>query len=294
MPTTVFREPPPRALRRASSIAEARGAIAEARARGARVGFVPTMGFLHEGHLHLVDEARRRADFVVMSIFVNPLQFGPNEDFSRYPRDESGDVAKAASRGVDLLFTPLVDEMYASQRVVSVVADGPDRRWEGAVRPGHFAGVLTVVTKLFNIVQPDVAVFGQKDYQQATLVRALVRDLDFPIELVVAPTVREPDGVAMSSRNSYLSEQERVRARVLSSSLRAVAAAFASGETSADGLAAVGRALIDAEPSVSVDYLAVVDPDRLEPVERAVRGSVVLLAARVGKTRLLDNVVLGG
>ena len=175
----------------ATTIAEARTALAAARARGDRVGFVPTMGFLHEGHLRLVDEARRRSSFVVMSIFVNPLQFGPTEDLARYPRDPGGDAGKATRRGVDLLFTPSADEMYPAQRVVTVVPEGIDRRWEGEIRPGHFAGVLTVVAKLFNVVRPDVAIFGQKDFQQATLVRAMVSDLDFPIELVVAPTVRE-------------------------------------------------------------------------------------------------------
>ncbi|MFL5575369.1 MAG: pantoate--beta-alanine ligase [Gemmatimonadaceae bacterium] len=278
----------------ARTVAEARRAIAEARARGARVGVVPTMGFLHEGHLRLVDEARRRADFVVMSIFVNPLQFGPSEDFSRYPRDAAGDAAKAASRGVDLLFTPSREEMYAEGRVVTVVPAGLDARWEGEVRPGHFAGVLTVVAKLFNILLPDVAVFGQKDFQQAALVRAMVRDLDFPVEIVVAPTVREPSGLALSSRNSYLSPEQHGRAVALSRSLRAVAATFDAGERSAAALRGVGLAVLEGEGGIVVDYLAVVDPERLEPVERTERGSVVLLAARVGATRLLDNLVLGG
>ena len=280
-------------MRTVATVAEVRARVAEARALGSRVGFVPTMGFLHEGHLRLVDEARRRADFVVMSIFVNPLQFGPSEDFSRYPRDAEGDAAKAAGRGVDLLFTPSGGEMYASGRAVRVVAEGLDQRWEGAVRPGHFAGVLTVVAKLFNIVRPDVAVFGQKDFQQATLVRALVRDLDFPIDLVVAPTVREPDGLAMSSRNSYLGADQRRRALALSRALRTVAARFDAGARDAGALLAAGRDVLDAEGEIRVDYLALVDAERLEPVGRAASGHVVLLAARVGATRLLDNVVLG-
>jgi pantoate--beta-alanine ligase len=257
------------------------------------VAFVPTMGFLHDGHLQLVDEARQRADFVVMSIFVNPLQFGPSEDFSRYPRDAEGDAAKAASRGVDLLFMPATEEMYGARRVVSVMAEGLDRRWEGEIRPGHFAGVLTVVAKLFNVVQPDVAVFGQKDFQQAALVRALVRDLDFPIDLVVARTVREPDGLAMSSRNVYLSEAERARALALSGALRAVSRSFAAGERDGRVLEQVGRRVIDEVGGITVDYLALVDAERLEPVVSATAGDVVLLAARVGATRLLDNQVLG-
>ena len=198
-------------MRTVETVTSVRDAVRTARRAGARVAFVPTMGYLHDGHLSLVDEARRRADFVVMSIFVNPLQFGPTEDLARYPRDPDGDARKAASRGVDLLFAPGPDVMYPREPEVRVTPRSLDRRWEGEVRPGHFAGVLTVVAKLFNIVQPDVAVFGQKDVQQATLVRAMVRDLDFPIDVVVAPTTREPDGLAMSSRNSYLDADARRR-----------------------------------------------------------------------------------
>ncbi len=278
-------------MRTVSRIAELRAAVGDARARGACVGFVPTMGYLHEGHLRLVDRARERCDLVVMSIFVNPLQFGPTDDLARYPRDPQGDAAKAASRGVTLLFTPDASELYSAARAVSVEPVALADRWEGAVRPGHFAGVLTVVAKLFNIVRPDVAVFGRKDYQQAAIVRALVRDLDFPIEIDVAPIVREPDGVAMSSRNSYLSAEERVRARSLSRALRHVRAAFEAGDRAVERLVAAGtRAL--GEDAV-VDYLAVADADTLEPLTTARAGAVVLLAARVGATRLLDNAILG-
>jgi len=280
-------------MRTVSSIADARGAVAAARGRGATIGFVPTMGFLHDGHLRLVDEARRRCGFVVVSVFVNPLQFGAGEDLARYPRDEAGDAAKAAARGVDLLFLPHADAMYPTGASTTVVPAGLDRRWEGAARPGHFTGVLTVVAKLFNIVQPDVAVFGQKDVQQATIVRAMVRDLDFPVAIVVVPTVREPDGLAMSSRNSYLLPDERERARVLSRALHAVAASYAAGVRSGRELDAVGRGVLEGEPGVHVDYLAVVDPRTLEPVEEAGPESVVMVAARVGKTRLIDNLALG-
>ena len=274
-------------------IAEVRAAVGAARAEVKRVGFVPTMGFLHDGHLSLVDEARRRAAFVVMSIFVNPLQFAPTEDLARYPRDPAGDSAKAAGRGVDLLFTPEVDEMYPREMRAEVIPTALHRRWEGAVRPGHFAGVLTVVAKLFNIVQPDVAVFGQKDVQQATLVRAMVEDLAFPTEIVVAPTTRENDGLAMSSRNSYLSPDERQRALALSRALFAIRDGFRRGERRAEILLSTGRAVLDDEPSVGIDYLAVADGETLEPVEHADARSVAMIAARVGRTRLIDNIVLG-
>jgi pantoate--beta-alanine ligase len=279
-------------VRTIERIAVLREALAARRRAGERVALVPTMGFLHEGHLQLVNEARQRADVVVMSIFVNPLQFGPGEDFERYPRDVAGDRAKAESRGVDLLFTPSVAEMYAGPRQVTVTPGALAERWEGAVRPGHFAGVLTVVAKLFNIVQPDVAIFGQKDIQQATLVRAMVRDLDMPVELVVAPTVREPDGLAMSSRNSYLSPDERGRALALSRALREIAARAARGTRDAAELSGAGRAVLSAEAGIVVDYLAIVDPETLEPAAGATPGSIAMVAARVGRTRLIDNVIL--
>jgi len=274
-------------------VAELRAAVARARASGQRIGFVPTMGFLHEGHLTLVDEAKRRAGFVVMSIFVNPLQFAPTEDLSRYPRDAAGNEAKSAARGVDLLFTPGVDEMYPRERRVDVVQRALHARWEGAVRPGHFAGVLTVVAKLLNIVQPDVTIFGQKDVQQATLVRAMVEDLNFLSEIVVAPTTREADGLAMSSRNSYLDERERATATVLSRALFAMRNAFRHGERRAESLLSAGREIIDGERAVTIDYLAIADPVTLEPVQDADERSVAMVAARIGRTRLIDNVVLG-
>lgn len=274
-------------------IAELRAAVARARSKGARIGFVPTMGFLHEGHLSLVDEAKRRAEFVVMSIFVNPLQFAPTEDLSRYPRDADGDAAKSSARGVDLLFTPGVDEMYPRERRVEVVPRALHARWEGAVRPGHFAGVLTVVAKLLNLVQPDVTVFGQKDVQQATLVRAMVEDLDFASEIVVAPTTREADGLAMSSRNSYLNPAERASATVLARALFAMRDAFRRGERRVESLISTGRSVLDGERAAVIDYLAVADRATLEPVQDASKDSIAMVAARIGKTRLIDNVVLG-
>jgi pantoate--beta-alanine ligase len=285
-------------MRTVTTVAELRAELARARADaavlgGGRVALVPTMGYLHEGHLALVDEARRHGDVVAMSIFVNPLQFAPTEDLARYPRDLAGDSAKARGRGVDLLFTPESAEVYPREPRVRVVPGPLADRWEAAVRPGHFAGVLTVVAKLFHLFQPDVAVFGQKDVQQATLVRAMVRDLDFPIEIVLAPTVREPDGLALSSRNVYLSPDERRRALALSGALRRIEALYGAGERDAAVLAREGYAVLDAEPGVAVDYLAVADAETLAPLERVEDGAVAMVAARVGATRLIDNVLLG-
>lgn len=280
-------------MRHIETIAELRAAVAAARVRGARIAFVPTMGFLHEGHLRLVDEAKSRAGCVVMSLFVNPTQFGPNEDFSRYPRDLSGDSAKAEGRGVDLLFVPQVSEMYPTPPSLHVAADDLPARWEGEIRPGHFSGVLTVVAKLFNIVGPDIAVFGRKDFQQATLIRRMVRELNFPIEIVVAATVREADGLAMSSRNTYLDPSARANALALSESLRAASRAFAAGERDGDRLTTIGRESLSRHPDVRVDYFAVVDPVEMKAVSTAADDSVAIVAARVGPTRLIDNMILG-
>ena len=273
-------------------IPEVRNVVAAARARGKRIAFVPTMGALHEGHLRLIDTARKAADFVVVSIFVNPLQFGPNEDLAKYPRDIDGDTAKVRSRGADVVFIPEVAEIYPpGGRRVRIVPVGLDERWEGAARPGHFEGVLTVVAKLFNIVLPDVAVFGQKDAQQVAVVRAMVRDLDLPLQIVVAPTVREPDGLALSSRNVYLSPDDRRRALALSRALFSIQAAFGRGERDARALEQEGLAVLGRD-SIAPDYLAVVDPETLATVSTAEPGCIVLVAARVGPTRLIDNIAL--
>ena len=280
-------------MRQIDTIAGVRAAIAAARAGGQRIGFVPTMGFLHEGHLRLVDEAKRATGCVVMSLFVNPTQFGPAEDFSRYPRDLSGDAAKAEGRGVDLLFVPSVSEVYPTPPSLHVMADDLPTRWEGEVRPGHFSGVLTVVAKLFNIVAPDVAVFGRKDFQQATLIRRMVRELNFPIEMVVAPTIRERDGLALSSRNTYLDAAARANGLALVKSLRAVTTAFADGERLGSRLGEIGRETLATYPDVRVDYFAVVDPTAMKPVDTATADSIAIVAARVGPTRLIDNMILG-
>jgi pantoate--beta-alanine ligase len=262
------------------------------RAGGRRIGLVPTMGYLHEGHLALVDLARRESDSVVLSIFVNPLQFGPAEDLARYPRDFPRDRALASGRGVDLIFTPTVEAMYPPGSEVRVLPGSAAERWEGAARPGHFTGVLTVVAKLFHLVEPDVACFGQKDIQQLTLVRQMVRDLDWPVQIAVAATVREPDGLALSSRNAYLGPDDRRRAAVLSSALRAAHEAWRAGETRAAALEARIRERLGSEPEVAVEYIAVAEPETLSPVETANAGTVVAIAARVGGTRLIDNVIL--
>jgi len=261
------------------------------RARGRRIGFVPTMGFLHQGHLQLVDRAKQRADRVVMSIFVNPLQFSPTEDLAQYPRDLERDRTLAAEREVDCLFVPDRAAMYPTEPLVRISPGPMADTLEGAARPGHFAGVLTVVAKLFHIVEPDIAVFGRKDFQQAMLVRRMVADLDFGLEIDVAPTVRELDGLALSSRNTYLKGDDRRAALALSRALRTVEQAWRSGEADAKALQRRGMQTLMA-PGVTPRYLELVD-EQIRPVARADARTVVLIAAQVGTTRLIDNVVLG-
>jgi len=250
------------------------------------------MGYLHEGHLHLVDRARELADRVVVSIFVNPLQFGPHEDLGRYPRDLPRDRTLADARGVDCLFVPAAAAMYPPPELLVRVVPGPVAdTLEGMARPGHFTGVLTVVAKLFHIVEPDVAVFGRKDFQQAMLVRRLAKDLDLPSTIDVAPTVRELDGLALSSRNSYLNPDERRSALALSRALRTLEQTWRAGEADPLKLQRAGLEALHA-PGVIAEYCALVDED-LQPVTRVTARTVAVVAARVGKTRLLDNVVLG-
>lgn len=276
-----------------TTIADLRHALADLRRRGDRIALVPTMGFLHEGHLGLVDAAREVADQVVLSLFVNPLQFQPGEDFERYPRDLARDRALAEARGVRILFAPEAAEIFGTGDATRVVPGEAARRWEGEFRPGHFEGVLTIVAKLFHIVQPDVAVFGQKDIQQAILIRRMVAELDFPVRMIIVPTSREPDGLARSSRNVYLTPEDRAVALAIPGALRAVEAAFERGERDADELRCIVRRVLEAAPGLVTDYIAVVDPDRLAPVVEVDAGTVVAIAARVAGTRLIDNVVLG-
>lgn len=283
------------AMTRVASVTETRAAVAAVRERGSPVALVPTMGALHAGHAALMDAARRRAGFVVASIFVNPLQFGPSEDLSRYPRPIERDMAVAESHGVDLLFVPSVEEMYGAVNGSGIrVSAGPaGALLEGTHRPGHFDGVLTVVAKLFNIVRPDIAVFGQKDIQQFTLVAAMIRELDFPIELIRVPTVREEDGLALSSRNVYLTSAERADAAAIPAALRSIGAAWRSGETDPSVLEGIGRERLAGVAEGRIDYLSVLDPVSMQPVPEAVPGSVVATAVRFGTTRLLDNMILG-
>ncbi|TDE42346.1 pantoate--beta-alanine ligase [Nonomuraea mesophila] len=254
---------------------------------GGEVALVPTMGALHEGHQALIRQARARADHVVVSIFVNPLQFSPDEDFSRYPRTFEADLDVCRAEGVDVVFHPAVEDMYAPDRQVGVSAGRMGSIVEGAARPGHFDGVLTVVLKLFNVVQPGLAVFGQKDAQQLALIRRMVADLDLPIEILDVPTVREPDGLALSSRNRFLSEDDRRVALALSRALRAGAAELTPSE-----IRAAAREVLDAAgPELDVDYLVLVDPATFAEVDETYDGMAVLaVAARVGATRLIDNV----
>jgi pantoate--beta-alanine ligase len=270
-----------------------RTASAGLRAERGSLGFVPTMGFLHEGHLHLVRAARARAGAVAMSIFVNPLQFGPGEDFTRYPRDPARDRGLTEAAGVDLLWTPSQAEMYPEAPRVTVDPGPMAEAYEGAVRPGHFAGVLTVVLKLLAVVRPDVAMFGRKDVQQAALVRRMAADFDLPVEIVVAPTVREADGLALSSRNVYLDAEARRRAGLLSRALAAGVERFRRGERDGAALARAARTVLEAEPAIAVDYVACIEPSSFTAATRADDRSVLAVAARVGGTRLIDNVVLG-
>jgi pantoate--beta-alanine ligase len=272
---------------------DTRAACDDARARGDRVGFVPTMGALHAGHLALATEARRRAGFVVASVFVNPMQFGPNEDLARYPRDLEGDVGKLASVGVDLVFAPGADRMYPPGDETRVRVGATAAPLEGLHRPGHFEGVATVVTKLLGAVGPCVAVFGRKDYQQLLVVRRLVADLFLAVQIVGHAIVREPDGLAMSSRNAYLSSDDRARALAIVRGLDAAARRFAGGERGARVLEQIVRASVQ-PVAASIDYVEVRDADTLSAIEGDVAARAVLaVACRVGTTRLIDNVVLG-
>lgn len=269
-----------------------RAACRALRKNGHTLGLVPTMGALHAGHIALVRAARAQCDIVAASIFVNPTQFGPNEDFAKYPRTFEQDCALLESEGVALVFAPQPQEMYPAGASTFVEVEGVGDRLDGASRPGHFRGVATVVAKLFHIAAPDKAFFGQKDAAQIAALRRMVRDLNFDLELVVCPTVREPDGLALSSRNRYLSAQERTRALVLASALNVIAATYRAGEKSVTRLLETGRSVIATEPEVRVDYLEIVDWETLLPLAEATPGALVAVAAHVGSTRLIDNTLL--
>jgi len=276
-----------------STISEVRRWVREERQQGAAIGLVPTMGYLHEGHLSLVRRAREECDRVVISIFVNPLQFGPNEDYDRYPRDLERDERLAREAGVDLIFHPSVEEMYPRPILTHVSVDKLSETLCGVSRPGHFRGVATVVTKLFHIVQPDRAYFGEKDIQQLRVIEQMVEDLNFPLVVVGCPIVREPDGLAKSSRNVYLSPHERQQAPVIYASLRRAQEAFAAGERDGNKILSLVREGIAQAPDAEIDYVRLVDRYTLADVERVEGPAILAAAVRFGSTRLIDNVILG-
>src|SRR6185312_10000449 len=257
-----------------------------------RIGFVPTMGALHEGHLSLVRAAKKQTDIVAASIFVNPTQFGPNEDFSKYPRTFERDCEFLKNEGVDLLFAPSAEEMYPRGAVTWVTVEGLSDKLDGRSRPGHFRGVTTVVAKLFHVVEPDVAFFGQKDAVQLVLIRRMVRDLNMPVEIVGCPIVREADGLAMSSRNAYLSAEERKSAAILNRTLQEIKQRFDQGERNSAQLLSAGMEIFQQEAGARLDYLEIVDPETLDPLSAVQGNALVAVAAYVGTTRLIDNLTL--
>ena len=267
-------------------------AVREERRRGRSIGLVPTMGFLHEGHLSLVRLSRVAADITVVSLFVNPTQFGPKEDLNTYPRDFERDAAMLRAEGADYLFAPAAEDMYASEHRTFVEVRDLQDKLCGRSRPGHFRGVCTIVLKLFNLVQPDCAVFGQKDAQQALILKRMTADLNVPVRMIVGPIVREADGLALSSRNIYLNPEERRAARVLSLSLAEARALIEAGERDAGRVLSRMRALIEAEPAARIDYVEAVRPENLEPVSALENGTLIALAVWIGRTRLIDNLIV--
>jgi pantoate--beta-alanine ligase len=274
----------------AAHIADVRKLCDEARGAGKRVGFVPTMGALHDGHRSLITRARDETDFVVVSIFVNPTQFAPSEDLSKYPRTFADDLELCANEGVDLVFHPEPDEMYPEGAVTSITVEELTHTMEGAHRPGHFDGVATICAKLFNIVGPCRTFFGEKDAQQLRVVRRMAHDLDIPVEIVGCPTIRDADGLALSSRNVYLTTEERERALSLPRALEEIGKRVEAGETEVSGLLSAARQVL--QPADAVDYLEIVDPETLGPLERIGGPALVCGAMRIGKTRLIDNVLI--
>lgn len=275
-----------------TTVAGMQAASAELRRRGRRIGFVPTMGALHEGHLSLVRRSKQQADGTVVSIFVNPAQFGPHGDYLNYPRDLDRDTHRLEQESVDFLFAPPVEEMYPSDFQTYVTLEPVSAPLEGQFRPGHFRGVATVVLKLVSIVQPDVAFFGRKDAQQCAVIQRMVRDLNLPVEIVVCPIIREPDGLAMSSRNAYLSPDERPAARLLYHSLCRARDLIRSGERRPEPILAEMRQLISREPQARIDYIEVVDPDGFTPTARVEGRALIALAVWIGRARLLDNLLV--
>ncbi len=276
------------------TIPETQAVCRQARRDGKRIGLVPTMGALHEGHISLVKAARAQTDFVIASIFVNPLQFGPNEDFAKYPRTFERDCQLLEAEGVAAVFAPTPEEMYPKDAATFVEVEGLPQKLEGRTRPTHFRGVTTVVNKLFNIVQPDRAFFGQKDAQQVVIIQKMVSDLNMDLDVVVCPIVRERDGLALSSRNRYLNDEQRRQALVLNRALMRIQNDADRGESCAAKLIESGKSVVAEEPQVRLDYLEIVDRELLDPVDDISRGALVAVAAFVGPTRLIDNIVLHG
>lgn len=275
-----------------TGISEMAEAAEEIRSAGKAIGFVPTMGYLHEGHLSLVRQAKRECGTVVLSIFVNPAQFGPNEDLARYPRDLDGDIAKCRREDVSIVFAPGAEEMYPGGHATYVEVEGVSQGLCGAVRPGHFRGVATVVTKLFNIVRPHRAYFGQKDFQQTLVVRRLAKDLNTEVEVIVCPTVREPDGLSISSRNIYLSPEERMASARIYRSLASARNLRESGETRPEALVEKVREILKGEALIKVEYVEIVGADGMKKVKTVGDSAVIALAVRIGKTRLIDNILI--
>lgn len=275
-----------------ASVDQVRSFSRAVRSEGKRLGLVPTMGALHEGHLSLIKAARAKSDVVGVSIFVNPTQFGPNEDFAKYPRNLDRDQGLLEREGIDFVFVPSVEEMYPPGAVTWVLVERLSERLCGKSRPGHFRGVATVVAKLFNIVEPELAFFGQKDAAQVAVIRRMVRDLNTPVAIEVCPIVREADGLAMSSRNAYLSETERKSALALNRALQECATRYEAGEKDSSRLIVAGKQVVESDPGVRLDYLEIVDPDSLEPLSLIDQQALVAVAAFVGKTRLIDNILL--
>ncbi len=281
-------------MRIITKISEMQRVADELRHEGKIIGVVPTMGYLHDGHLSLIKIAKERSDVVITTIFVNPLQFAPHEDYDKYPRDFERDVELARSAGCDIIFHPSVEEMYPENFLTYVEVDKITKVLEGEFRPTHFRGVTTVVAKLFNITKPHIAVFGQKDAQQALIIKQMVRDLNFDIEIIVAPIVRESDGLAMSSRNVYLTESERKDATVLYQSLKLAEKLISEGERKSEVIISKMEELIKSKPSAKIDYIAIVKPNTLEKVEKMEEGNeyLIALAVRIGSTRLIDNTIV--
>ncbi|AST56893.1 pantoate-beta-alanine ligase [Thermoanaerobacterium thermosaccharolyticum] len=272
-------------------ISDVREAIKAQKAQGKTIGLVPTMGYLHEGHLSLVKEARENSDFVCASVFVNPIQFGPNEDYNKYPRDIERDIKLLEENGCDLVFIPSVEEMYPNERLTTVSVIKITNKLCGAYRPGHFDGVCTVVTKLFNIFTPDIAVFGQKDAQQVAVIKKMVEDLNIPVKIIASPIVRDKDGLALSSRNVYLSDDERHAALILNKSLKEAEKILKSGERNAENIISRVKNILESEPLCKIQYVSCVHPDTLEDLTAINDKALIAIACYIGNTRLIDNLL---